>query len=542
MAAVPAVALAGLPLGGSTAGAATGWVGTATKADPLVQAADLGREPGPTPLHVDVALNLRDGAALEHSVAAGTVLTPAQFVGSYAPTSAQVASVVSYLTAHGFTNVSAASNRLLVTADGTVAQASTAFDTVIEQYRQNGRVVYANSVDARVPAGLGGVVSAVLGLDDVGVMEAQPTVAGDPPSSCTVSGVGYPCTYAPQGFWRAYDAVGAPTGAATNIAIFAEGNLTGVVKDLRTEETAAKLPQVPVSVVQVGAKSTDTSGADEFDLDTQFSTGMAGTVKHLYIYDAASLDDAALTASFNRFAAQGVAKAGSASFGECEFQAKLDGSLVADDHAFLEAASQGQTVFASAGDTGGFCPVGTAVNGVPAGAPDVSYPASSPWVVGVGGTTLVTTATGTYQRELAWAAGGGGPSVFEAEPAYQDGVAPKLGTVCGASTVACGRTVPDVAMDADPNSGANVYVGGTPEGVGGTSLSSPLALGVWARLESAHANGVGFANPRFYAVHSSAAFHDVEIGDTGPYPATPGYDLATGIGTFDVAKLVATIK
>ena len=97
-------------------------------------------------------------------------------------------------------------------------------------------------------------------------------------------------------------------------------------------------------------------------------------------------------------------------------------------------------------------------------------------------------------------------------------------------------------MDADPNSGANVYVGGTPEGVGGTSLSSPLALGVWARVESAHGNGVGFADPRFYAVHSTAAFHDVEIGDTGPYPATPGYDLATGIGTFDVAKLVSTIK
>ena len=75
----------------------------------------------------------------------------------------------------------------------------------------------------------------------------------------------------------------------TSIAIFAEGSLTGVVKDLRTEETAAKLPQVPVTVVPVGAKSTDTSGADEFDLDTQFSTGMAGTVKNLYLYDAASL-------------------------------------------------------------------------------------------------------------------------------------------------------------------------------------------------------------------------------------------------------------
>ena len=87
-----------------------------------MQAVDLGPEPGPTALHVAVALNLRNVAALELSVAAGTVLTPAQFVTGYAPTSAQVASVVSYLTSSGFTNVTAAGNRLLVTADGTVAR------------------------------------------------------------------------------------------------------------------------------------------------------------------------------------------------------------------------------------------------------------------------------------------------------------------------------------------------------------------------------------------------------------------------------------
>jgi len=100
-----------------------------------------------------------------------------------------------------------------------------------------------------------------------------------------------------------------------------------------------------------------------------------------------------------------------------------------------------------------------------------------------------------------------------------------------------GKTVPDVAMDADPDSGANVYVDGTPEGVGGTSLSSPLTLGVWARLESAHSNGLGFAGPLLYAQSGSAGFHDIILGDTGPYPATPGYDLATGLGTFDVSAM-----
>ena len=104
------------------------------------------------------------------------------------------------------------------------------------------------------------------------------------------------------------------------------------------------------------------------------------------------------------------------------------------------------------------------------------------------------------------------------------------------------RTLPDISMDADPNTGANVYVDGTPETVGGTSLSSPLALGVWDRIESDHNESLLFASPLLYAENGTSAFHDITLGDTGPYPATPDYDLATGIGSFDVAKAQAVIK
>jgi pseudomonalisin/xanthomonalisin len=265
-------------------------------------------------------------------------------------------------------------------------------------------------------------------------------------------------------------------------------------------------------------------------------------VSRLTIYDAPTLNDSDITAEFNHFAADGTSKAASASFGECEFQAFLDGSMLADDQAAAEAAAQGQTIFASSGDTGGFCPVGVGANGVPAGAPDVNYPASSPWVVSAGGTTLITNTNGSYSREIAWAAGGGGPSLFESQPAWQNGVSPPSNVVCNQLVdVPCGRAVPDVAMDADPNSGANVYVGGQPIGVGGTSLSSPLTLGVWARLETAAKNRLGFAGPLLYRAHGSAAFHDIVLGDTGPYPATPGADFATGLGTFDVAKAISVI-
>jgi pseudomonalisin len=511
--------------------AATAWRSTATQGLTL-NGARLGAVDGSTPLHVTVALSLRDQAALKQAIASGVQLTPDQFAATYGAASADTQAVAAYLTGAGFTNVSVEPNNLFVTADGTAAQAESAFNTQLVNYSVNGETLFANTTAAQVPATLSSVAS-VLGLNDAAKMNL-PTKKAD-------TGLpNYLVSYTPQGFWKAYDAVSAPTGARTAIAIFAEGDLTGTVADLRTEEAADGLPKVPVSVVKVGLSSPDTAGADEWDMDTQFSTGMAGGVSRLYLYDTTSLTDADITLEFSRFASDDRAKAGSASFGECEYQAYLDGSMIAMDNVFAEAAVQGQTVFASSGDTGGFCPV-VPDNGVPAGAPDVNYPASSPYVVSAGGTTLLTGSDGSYDQEAAWVAGGGGPSLFEYQPSWQSGVAPPTGSTCVEYVACVGKTLPDVAMDADPESGANVYVDGTPEGVGGTSLSSPLTLGVWARLESAHGNKLGFAAPPLYAAAGSAGFHDVTLGDTGPYPALPGYDLATGLGTFDVAQMVTAI-
>ncbi|MGH8918453.1 MAG: S53 family peptidase, partial [Actinomycetes bacterium] len=396
-----------------------------------------------TPMHITVSLALRNLAALRQSIASGRVMSTAQFNEQYAPTAASASQVVGYLQQAGFAHITPAANNALVTADGTAAAAESAFHTTIAAFTLGSRTVYANTAAALVPSALGGTINAVLGLNNVATMRpgahpsgraaattAATTAATNPPSSCVIPGIGYPCTYNPQGFWKAYDATTASTGANTSVAIFAEGDLTQTVKDLRTEETANGLPQVPATIVPTGPASSDTSGADEWDMDTQYSTGMAQTVKQLYIYDATSLSDSDLTLAFNQFASQNVAKAGSASFGECEFQAYLDGSMVADDQAFAQAAAQGQTVFASSGDTGGFCPVAPN-NGVPAGVPDVSYPASSPFVVSVGGTTLVTNADGSYQQEAAWLAGGGGVSYFEAPGRWQSTDGP-VGTIAAA--------------------------------------------------------------------------------------------------------------
>jgi subtilase family serine protease len=438
--------------------------------------------------------------------------------------------VVRYLKQAGFTNVVVEPNRLLISADGTAAMASQAFDTPLEQVLVGGKTLFVNTAPAQVPAALGGLVTAVLGLNTVGHMASQ--IALPLPQ--------YLVSYTPPQFQAIYSATDVKPASRASIAIMAEGDMTGVISDLRIAETAFGLPQVPVKVVQVGVPSPDVSGADEWDMDTQYSSGMAGTLKMLYIYATTSLSDSDLALEFSRWATDDKAKAASASLGECEAFPELDGSLTVDDMIFLEAASQGQTFFASSGDTGSFCPLGAAgVNGVPAGAPLVSYPAASPYVVGVGGTTLLTNADGSYDTEISWNAGGGGVSAFEGSPNWQASQVSLLGT-------ANLRGVPDVAMDADPNSGATVYVNGTPEAVGGTSLSSPLALGVWARAISLNKK-LGFASPHLYSLYNgtggagglvgsypNGGFHDIIIGNNGLYSALPGYDLNTGLGTFIV--------
>ena len=103
------------------------------------------------------------------------------------------------------------------------------------------------------------------------------------------------------------------------------------------------LPQVPVTVVNAGLASPDTSGADEWDLDSQTSTGIAQQVSHLYFYVATSLTDSDIALAISKAVSQNKVKAFNMSFGECEFYPYLDGAMLVDDEVFAEAALHGIT-------------------------------------------------------------------------------------------------------------------------------------------------------------------------------------------------------
>ncbi|MGA8026875.1 MAG: S53 family peptidase [Bryobacteraceae bacterium] len=542
------------------------FVSTGTKALPLRDATEIGVLAPSTPMHIVVGLKLNNADKVQPTLKAmatpgnalyGTSLTSDQFLAQFAPTAAQVEAVESYLTSRAFENLQASDNRLLLEADGTAKQVEAAFNTSLSTFSQYGKTIFANTTDAQIPKSLENTVAAVLGLNNIVGLHTPLVKKGTDP--CTLGNCPVPALntiYTPQDYQIAYDAAypgikntksgpvvtqKVATGSGTVIAILSEGNLTQVVKDLRLYEKLYNLPQVPVTLVNVGLASPDTSGADEWDLDSQTSTGIAQQVAHLYFYIATSLTDSDIGLAINKFASDNKAKALNISLGECEEFPYVDGAMLLDDEMFAEAALQGQTAFASSDDNGSGCPV-LPTNGVPAsGPPSVSYPASSPYVIAAGGTDLLTNADYSYNTETSWNSGGGGVSAFENPPFWESGIVPSS----EASAVGVGRGVPDVAMCADPNvCGANIFVSGAQEGVGGTSLSSPLSVGSWARIESAHSNKLGFAAPLIYQLASGLGpdgkikgFNDVEIGCNGAFCATPGWDYNTGLGSWDIFEV-----
>lgn len=565
----------------ATTAAPAGWATTATQTFNLSNATDLGALAPATPLTIRVGLQLHNVDQLQNLVRSGQTISPGTFDATYAPTAAEAHSVISYLQSQGFTNVTSEPNNVIVSATGTAAQAEKAFDTTIHSFSQNGLNVFANTAPAYVPSTLGGLVVAVLGLNDAQTFKAKPphgktppptpaptsspvpapTPTVEPESPCNLSSVsliGLPSpqpepspvastagclrNYTPADYWRAYDALNAPAATNVSIAIMAEGNVTQSISDVRVNEQADGLVQVPIVVKQVGIPSTDTAGDDEWTLDMTASSGMARAVKTIYLYATTSLTDSDIALEYNRWVTDDLAKIGNSSFGGCEFGPYLDGSMVLDDEILLQGAAQGQTMFASSGDTGSFCSVGTP-NGVPAGVPLVEYPAASPYTVAVGGTTLVSQNDGSYQGEMAWYSGGGGISQFEYSPYWQTAVQP-------VDTAGSFRGVPDIAMDADLQTGMVIYITGYGWTViGGTSLASPLAAGAWARAMQVN-SALGYAPPLLYKEYTSqtagavttlspptrpvGGFHDILSGGNGSYTALPGYDYTTGLGSLDV--------
>lgn len=313
------------------------------------------------------------------------------------------------------------------------------------------------------------------------------------------------------------------------MGIIAEGDLTQTLSDLQDFASGAGYGTVATSVINSGTPTSDTSGTEEWNLDSQDILAAAGgAVQQMNFYVAPSMTNADITAAFNAAVSDGSAKVVNVSLGECETSAQSDGMTASADQIFQAAVAQGQTFSVSTGDSGSYeCGGRTARQ---------SYPAVSPYVIAVGGTTLSTSGQTGYLSESTWNGGGGGPSYTESAPAWQ--------TSAGVLTISkTKRGVPDVSFDADPNSGALVLVNGSTSQIGGTSLAAPLFTGFWARIESANGNNINSPAPSIYKYFKAnpSLYHDVTSGSNGAYSAAKGWDYTTGWGGLNIANLNAFI-
>ena len=220
--------------------------------------------------------------------------------------------------------------------------------------------------------------------------------------------------------------------------------------------------------INVGAPWSETEGDDEWDLDTQYSTGFAPGVTQLNVYVGGSMENGAILATVDRWVTEGASSQASFSAGECELLADAAGFRTSLDTILAEAAAQGQTLFTSSGDTGSQCPALVAENGVPLGIPGANFPASSPSAIGVGGTTVLG-----QGEEIGWYAGGGGTSVVEPAPSWQ---ASAGGSYLGPVPRRARRVV-----RRRPEEWRVVVIGGERKRIGGTSAAPSLAGGVGPR-------------------------------------------------------------
>jgi subtilase family serine protease len=433
-----------------------------------------------------------------------------------APAQPQAQAVADYLKRTGFTNVVIASNHMLVSADGTANSARAAFLTSFARVQtKEGRIAFANNSDAHIPTALQDSVLSVIGLQNV----YQPHIFARRVQPNSGAGTFAITGHNPVEFSPIYGGTGVKTAAGVKVGIITEGPLDTTISDLNTFTANNSLPTVATKIV--GPVGPDQGGTVEWNLDSQDVVGAAGgRVGEIIFYEMASFQNPDLVTAFNKVVNANETKIINVSLGECELGALGDGSAAAADQVFQAAIAQGQTFSVSTGDSG--------ADECHDGGTKPSWPSDSPYVVAAGGTRLDASTT-TWNSEVVWAGAGGSPSTFEPKPSWQNGTVP--GTK---------RGLPDIAFDADPNSGSRIVVNGGIQQWGGTSLAAPIFAGIWARVIAYNGTGVGFAAPKLYQL-PAAVFHDVTVGNNGGETAKVGYDFASGRGSMIISRLIQVI-
>jgi hypothetical protein len=587
-----------------------------------------------TSLSGTVVLAPRSNAALQQFIAQVTnrrsplfhhYLQRGAFAGRFGPTAGTIAAVRSVLRSDGLRVTGLSSDRVMMSFKGSTAQVERAFHTRLENYRlANGSLAHATTSPVTLPSTIAGSVTAVLGLNDLvreqpagivrqsasalgkfpraktgafahppGAPDACPAATADAESHGGLTDDQIANAYGAFGLYGAGD-----LGAGQHIAIYElEPFLRSDVQTFDTCYFGASQAASMMSrlhVISIDGGQPEGPGSGESILDVEDVSALAPDAD-IDVYEAPSYGvDGVEYDPVDEYVSMvdsDVDQVISSSWGLCEQAVQLGqpGLQQAENIVFEQAAAQGQSIFSASGDTGDdtcneLRPPAPAAGQNPL---SVGDPASQPYVVGVGGTTITDAATSPPQEHV-WndgangGGGGGGISETWTMPTWQqDATVPGIALPGSAdytnanhveqefgyptnfcqsdlpdatSSTPC-RLVPDVSAQADENTGV-ITIYAAPFGgwlvIGGTSSSTPIWAALLADInasstcasQAATRNGVGFVNPLLYAVASNptdyaASFNDITAGNNDIYgldnglvfPARTGYDEASGLGS-----------
>ena len=565
---------------------------------PVAGATRLGGAPSAKPLMLDLPLRT-DAAALARFAESVSDPSSSQY-GAYRPVSmlarrfgapaGERARVLHYLRSVGARGVSIDSTGQFARATMPVATAERVFATALSTFgaaTTSGIERYvAPTAPARIPPALAGAVTGVVGLDTAPFAEPQPTLAANASGSGSARlGSGYeprsgtprgcrraravPYGFTPNQYRAAYDIGISPaaTGRGERVALI---EIDGFKRsDIAHFANCFGRRLGKIKVVHVGI-DRDLRPSFETTLDLEMLVASAPGVfaRGVGVYQTRPQTASvlrALTAPLRRV--RDRPDVISVSLGICEpflTHATSGRSGAEAINRTLEvAAATGISVISASGDDGSTaCTGDRSPDGLPLRLKAVSFPASSPWVTGVGGTNIKLTRANRIAGQVVWndspglpEAGGGGYSRLFQRPAYQR-----------AAISSRHRVVPDVSMLADPYPGFLIYCSARPGCVnrsnrnpwtpfGGTSAGSPLLAGAFAlvdaQLRSHGRPNLGFANPLLYRIDRSSlgphVFSDVIRGSNdvfaprgravGCCTAAPGFDPASGLGSVNVGAL-----
>jgi len=422
-----------------------------------------------------------------------------------------------YARSHGLQVEQPAGAFHMLVLSGTYAQARSAFQPEgLGMYQEAGRSFVGRSGHIAVPPELAADLVAVMGFDQRPIARAHFRIR--PRATAGIS-------YDPAAVATHYGFPAGQTGAGQTVALIELGG--GYDPAQMSAYFAAKhvhrtgtLEAVPVG----GATNMpgDPSGADgEVQLDIQV-VGSVAPAAAIAVYFGANQGSGFLDAiAAAVHDTQRKPSVISISWGGPESTWSAQ-DIDAMDQVFQTAGSLGITVCAASGDNG-------ASDGTTTGMLTVDFPASSPHVLGCGGTRLPHKGA-----EVAWNDGsqggatGGGYSTHFPRPVWQSG------------NTQTGRGVPDVAGDADPQTGYNVSVDGQATVVGGTSAVAPLWAGLIALSNQAAGRNAGFVNSMLYA--HPAAMTDITHGNNAGYSCAVGWDPVTGLGSPKGGAVVAALR